>query len=299
MTEPTKPDDRELEEYLKGGSTLSRRYREASGETAPAELDELILAQARAEARRKPVINRYLAPVAVAASLVLAVNLAWNLHVAEPLSPEEIIPIVPPQNRKVTPAAPRVETDASAKAAPAPAPAPELDAIEVTGSRISEQEAAAVAEELAEDGKRAKGEDRAAFKQQAEAQRQALKEDDVGIAAPVVESADLAAAATAPAAAPPLSESQKVDRLVAHVAGLEGAVFIRNGKEYGPAEAAKHLRYKREQAGSRVKTADDFIRLCASHSTLSGDAYLIRFADGRTRTAEDVLREELVRIDGR
>jgi head-tail adaptor len=284
MTEPTKPDDRELEEYLKGGSTLSRRYREASGETAPAELDELILAQARAEARRKPVINRYLAPVAVAASLVLAVNLAWNLHVAEPLSPEEIIPIVPPQNRKAATPAP-----------PAPAPAPELDAIEVTGSRISEQEAAA----LAEDGKRAKAEDRAAFKQQAEAQRQALKEDDVGIAAPVVESADLAAAATTPAAAPPLSESQKVDRLVAHVAGLEGAVFIRNGKEYGPAEAAKHLRYKREQAGSRVKTADDFIRLCASHSTLSGDAYLIRFADGRTRTAEDVLREELVRIDGR
>jgi hypothetical protein len=48
-----------------------------------------------------------------------------------------------------------------------------------------------------------------------------------------------------------------------------------------------------------VNTADDFIRLCASHSILSGDAYLIRFADGRTRTAEDVLREELVRIDGR
>jgi hypothetical protein len=46
-----------------------------------------------------------------------------------------------------------------------------------------------------------------------------------------------------------------------------------------------------------VKTADDFIRLCASHSYISGQAYLIQYADGRTRTAEDVLREELARIE--
>ncbi len=72
----TDPDDRELEQYLKGGSKLSARYREASGEAAPPELDEVILAQARAAARRKGAgVNRYLAPVALAASLVLAVNL--------------------------------------------------------------------------------------------------------------------------------------------------------------------------------------------------------------------------------
>ncbi|MGH8443240.1 MAG: DUF5329 family protein, partial [Nevskiaceae bacterium] len=58
----------------------------------------------------------------------------------------------------------------------------------------------------------------------------------------------------------------------------------------------KHLQLKREKAGSRVRTAGDFIRLCASYSSLSGEAYLIRFADGRTRTAEDVLREELARL---
>ncbi|MGQ0587023.1 MAG: DUF5329 family protein [Gammaproteobacteria bacterium] len=41
------------------------------------------------------------------------------------------------------------------------------------------------------------------------------------------------------------------------------------------------------------------MRLCASHSSLSGEAYLIRLEDGRTRTAEDVLREELARLEGR
>ena len=40
-----------------------------------------------------------------------------------------------------------------------------------------------------------------------------------------------------------------------------------------------------------------FIRRCASYSSTSGEAYLIKFADGRTRTAEDVLREELGRIN--
>jgi hypothetical protein len=207
--------------------------------------------------------------------------------VAEPLAPGEIIPIVPPPRSEAAPAQQRPEPDA------------ELETIEVTGSRITGQEAAEPAAALAEDEERAKVEDRATFKRQAEAQRRALKEDDVGIAAPVVDSLDRAAPAGAPAETLPLTEGQKIDRLVAYVAGLEGAVFIRNGKEYGPTEAAKHLQDKRERAGSRVNTADDFIRLCASHSILSGDAYLIRFADGRTRTAEDVLREELVRIDGR
>lgn len=94
----------------------------------------------------------------------------------------------------------------------------------------------------------------------------------------------------------PLGEPEKIQRLIAHVASLDGTVFIRNGKEHGPADAAAHLRLKLEKAGTRVQSADDFIRLCASHSYLSGEAYLIRFADGRTRTAEDVLREELVKM---
>src|SRR5690349_1898218 len=116
----TEPDDRELEQYLKGDSKLSRRYREASGETAPPELDEVILARARAEARRKPPsLNRYLAPVALAASVLLGVNLAWNLRQAEP------VPSVPMEAPAEAPslaksAEPAFVPEPPAAAAPAP-----------------------------------------------------------------------------------------------------------------------------------------------------------------------------------
>ncbi len=76
----TEPNDQELEQYLKGGSALSRRYRDASREKTSTELDEQVLALARAEVRRKPRANRWLPSLALAASAILGVNLAWNLR---------------------------------------------------------------------------------------------------------------------------------------------------------------------------------------------------------------------------
>lgn len=105
----------------------------------------------------------------------------------------------------------------------------------------------------------------------------------------------IAGAGRAPAPAP-MTEPEKIERLIGFVGQLEGVVFIRNSKEYTAADAAKHMRLKRERAGERVKTADDFIRHCASFSSQTGEAYLMRFADGRTRTAEDVLREQLATL---
>lgn len=75
--------------------------------------------------------------------------------------------------------------------------------------------------------------------------------------------------------------AREVDALIADVAGLKGAVFIRNGSEYDAAKAAEHLRLKRSRAGDRVKTAEDFIRYCATASSMSGKKYRLRFADGR------------------
>jgi len=43
---------------------------------------------------------------------------------------------------------------------------------------------------------------------------------------------------------------------------------------------------KWKYAGKRVKTAEDFIRCCASVSSISGSKYRIRFADGRTVDSE-------------
>ena len=312
------PDDRELEQYLKGDSPLSRRYRDASAESAPPELDEAILAQARAELRRKPVgINRWLAPVALAASVVLGVNLAWNVYQVQPMPgdvpsssdkvsrDEGFVPSPPPAAEPpAEPVAPR----ANAPAAPAePVQRPERKMLADDRAALKEEStpAPSAADELAQ------GEADLTAKRQQEQQqslRKAEVEERSALERQSEESAQgsmqarAPAAASAPAPAPkmadaaPLSESGKIDRLLRYIGSLQGAVFIRNGEEHGPAEAAKHLQNKREKAGDRVRTADDFIRLCASHSSASGDAYLIRFADGRTRTAEDVLREELARM---
>jgi hypothetical protein len=312
----TEPDDRELEQYLAGGSKLSRRYRDASGESAPAALDEIVLAQARAAARRKPTLNQLLTPLAAVATVVVAVNIGVQVYRAEP------VPAEMQAQREASGAKARALAGAPPRAAPAPPPAPtavedaaaELEAIEVTGSRIEQPEAPAeAARARAEDdaGQKREAELRENFARQAQAQQRKAV-DEAGYAAPVVDVAPAPAPApasepapaAAPAAgladkaAPPLTDAQKIDRLIAYVGKLEGAVFIRNGDEHSAADAAKHLAYKRRKAGDRVKTPDDFIRLCASHSSQSGDAYLIRFADGRTRTAEDVLRDELARLEG-
>ncbi len=92
------------------------------------------------------------------------------------------------------------------------------------------------------------------------------------------------------------TETQTIESLIGAVAALQGAVFIRNGAEYSPKEAAKHLRLKWKNAGRRVVTAPDFIQSCASKSTLSGKPYQIRLQDGRTVLASDWLWIELKRL---
>ncbi len=98
----------------------------------------------------------------------------------------------------------------------------------------------------------------------------------------------------APASAP---ESPKIEALIQAVANLQGATFLRNGTEYTPKDAADHLRLKWRKAGGRVKTAPDFIRACASESSMSSKPYEIRLGDGRTVLARDWLWTELKRLE--
>ncbi len=67
------------------------------------------------------------------------------------------------------------------------------------------------------------------------------------------------------------AEAAKIRHLIASVETLERAQFLRNGRAYDAKAAADHLRLKLKTTGSRVKTADDFIRLCGSKSSLSGE----------------------------
>ena len=76
-------------------------------------------------------------------------------------------------------------------------------------------------------------------------------------------------------------EKKKIEFLISSVENLKGAKFIRNGTEHDGKEAAEHLRMKLKNAGGKVQTADDFIRLCASKSIISGQPYMIRSSDGK------------------
>jgi len=92
-------------------------------------------------------------------------------------------------------------------------------------------------------------------------------------------------------------EDARIEYLLTAVGSLQDAKFIRNGKTYDSKAAVDHLRSKLRAAGSRVQTAEDFIRVCASESSISGKPYEIRFADGTVLRAADFLRQKLLEFD--
>lgn len=99
-------------------------------------------------------------------------------------------------------------------------------------------------------------------------------------------------------------EQKRVNFLIECVQRLQGAVFIRNGDEHSPGDAAKHLSMKLQRAKSSwfappagSWTAEMFIDKLASRSSLTGRRYQIRFADGSVVNAGDWLREQLSRYD--
>ncbi len=92
-------------------------------------------------------------------------------------------------------------------------------------------------------------------------------------------------------------EARRIEYLIAAIETLPNAQFIRNGTAYDAKDAADHLRLKLQTAGSRVATAEDFIRWCASVSSVSGLPYQIKFADGHMMTSEAFLRQKLAEFE--
>ena len=88
-------------------------------------------------------------------------------------------------------------------------------------------------------------------------------------------------------------EQRKIDFLIAAIADLHDARFVRNGSEFDSLRAAGHLRFKFQHGCARVPTAENFIADCATASSISGVPYRIRFADGHTIEAATFLRDKL------
>jgi len=105
-------------------------------------------------------------------------------------------------------------------------------------------------------------------------------------------------AARAAFAAPPAHEQSRIDKLISFVETQKDMKFVRNGTEYSCAEAARFLRGKLETMGREVTTAREFIERIASKSSMSGQPYHVKFADGKTMLASRFLGDELKRLEG-
>ncbi|MCF6312770.1 MAG: DUF5329 domain-containing protein [Verrucomicrobiales bacterium] len=88
----------------------------------------------------------------------------------------------------------------------------------------------------------------------------------------------------------------EINSLLDYLEGLQGAVFVRNGKEHNSQETRKHLQMKWDRQEKKIHSAEDFIKLCASKSYLSGKRYVIRLKDGSEKFSDELLKAELKRI---
>ncbi|HEY2986913.1 MAG TPA: DUF5329 family protein [Candidatus Binatia bacterium] len=69
--------------------------------------------------------------------------------------------------------------------------------------------------------------------------------------------------------------------------------FIRNGWSYTPKEASDHIKAKYNYFKKEIKTAEDFIRLAATKSEVSGRPYLVRTKTGQEMKSADWLSQAL------
>ena len=76
------------------------------------------------------------------------------------------------------------------------------------------------------------------------------------------------------------SLEDSINYLLDYVANSH-ATFTRNGQTHTPSEAVDHIKAKYEHFKSEIKTPEDFIRLSASKSSLTGQPYRVRTADGK------------------
>ncbi len=90
--------------------------------------------------------------------------------------------------------------------------------------------------------------------------------------------------------------SAEIDHLLVFLAG-SGCEFYRNGTWYPPAAARAHLETKYEYFAKRdlIRTAEDFIRLAATESSMSHKPYQVR-CGGEEQTSAVWFGTELQRF---
>jgi superfamily II DNA helicase RecQ len=92
------------------------------------------------------------------------------------------------------------------------------------------------------------------------------------------------------------NEDHLIQQLIAEVEGLHQGTFIRNGLSYDAEKAASHLRDKLAYFKNDIHTADDFIRLCATRSEMTGIRYKLKDGSGVPVDAAEWLYTRLAKM---
>lgn len=87
----------------------------------------------------------------------------------------------------------------------------------------------------------------------------------------------------------------EINQLMAYVESTQ-CQYERNGKKHSGAQAVKHIQKKYDYFREDIASAEDFIRLAAKESTLSGRAYQVHCEGRPAITSEEWLLQELARI---
>ena len=86
----------------------------------------------------------------------------------------------------------------------------------------------------------------------------------------------------------------EVEQLLARI-GASDCQFQRNGSWYGAPQARLHLeqKYRYLLAGDRLRTAEDFIALAGTKSSMSGSPYLVQCGGQSQRYSAQWLTAQL------
>jgi len=98
------------------------------------------------------------------------------------------------------------------------------------------------------------------------------------------------------AAAAHAGTPEEIQHLLEYIGG-SGCAFVRNGVESDAVAAREHIRAKYSYVKGRVGSAEDFVRLAASRSSMTGEPYVVRCGSSQFQSA-DWLTAELRRYRG-
>ncbi len=89
-----------------------------------------------------------------------------------------------------------------------------------------------------------------------------------------------------------VSVSSEIDHLIAYVTASDCS-FIRNGSVHPTSEAVEHMKKKYQYFKKKINSAEQFIELSASKSTMSGKPYFIKCPGAKQKQSRIWLLEEL------